>query len=251
MNQDKSRQLEVLITSGGTISEIDDVRHIGNFSSGTTGAIIAEEFLRSGSRVNYLYSLGSKVPFKRSLNIRPDLEFEAESKRTRTVYNEYQKYKSSLTEYPVKNFDDYLNTLKSVLETKPVDVVVLAAAVSDYSAVKTVGKLSSDYEELTIKLKRNPKVISLVKTWRPEVYQVGFKLLVGVSEEELKNTAYNHMEKNNSDLIVANSLSPGGDFEKTQTFILTPNKESYKVSRSELAKKLVEVVSERYAREIR
>ena len=41
------RKLEVLITSGGTISKIDDIRHIGNFSNGTTGALIAEEFLKN------------------------------------------------------------------------------------------------------------------------------------------------------------------------------------------------------------
>ena len=52
------RQLEVLVTSGGTISKVDDIRHVGNFSRGMTGALIAEEFLKKGHKVHYVYGKG-------------------------------------------------------------------------------------------------------------------------------------------------------------------------------------------------
>ncbi|HLC97161.1 MAG TPA: phosphopantothenoylcysteine decarboxylase [Candidatus Nanoarchaeia archaeon] len=55
-----SRPLEVIVTSGGTISKVDDVRHIGNFSRGTTGALIAEEFLKAGATVHYVYGRDAK-----------------------------------------------------------------------------------------------------------------------------------------------------------------------------------------------
>jgi phosphopantothenoylcysteine synthetase/decarboxylase len=41
--------LEILVTSGGTRTKLDDVRHLGNDSNGTSGAIIAEEFLKAGA----------------------------------------------------------------------------------------------------------------------------------------------------------------------------------------------------------
>ncbi|VVB78833.1 DNA / pantothenate metabolism flavoprotein [uncultured archaeon] len=239
-----NRALEVLVTSGGTISEIDDVRHIGNFSTGTTGAIIAEEFLGSEAKVHYVYCEKAPVPFKRKMTLDPNKDLSIEIERLKGVYHKYSKCKDLLLEYPIKTFEDYFQTLKCSLENNPIDVVVLAAAVSDYSAIKTNGKISSDEDELVIRLKRNPKVISLVKAWRPEVYQVGFKLLVDVSKEDLIKTAYNHLIKNNSDLVVANSLS-SQDLTKTATLIITSNNELHEVKRSELARKLVEIVKEK------
>ena len=68
--------LKVIVTSGGTISKIDDIRHIGNFSSGTTGALIAEEFLKSSAIVHYVYGKNAKRPF-RSLTPDPKKPKEA------------------------------------------------------------------------------------------------------------------------------------------------------------------------------
>jgi len=240
-------RLEVVVTSGGTISKIDDVRHIGNFSSGTTGALIAEEFLRKGAKVHYVYGSGAKLPFKRSLNLNPQKPFEDEASRLEKIYREFQEYEGMLIEHPASTFEQYLGTVEDVLTKNPVDVIVLAAAVSDYSAKKQNGKISSDNENMQIELYRNPKVISLIKKWRPEVFQVGFKLLAGVSLHRLVQTAYNHGLKNNSDLTVAN-LKPNPDFRDSKTVIISPEEDStyaFNVERSELASKLVEAVYRR------
>ena len=58
-------KLNVLVTSGGTISKIDDVRHIGNFSNGTTGTLIAEEFLKNKAKVYYFHNTNAVRPFRK------------------------------------------------------------------------------------------------------------------------------------------------------------------------------------------
>lgn len=236
------RQLEVLITSGGTISKVDDVRHVGNFSSGTTGMQIAEEFLKAGHKVIYVYGKGSKRPFRERMKLNPSRPFDEETARLGKVYVEYYDNKDRLEEYQIQTFDDYYNALENLLKTKKVDVAVLAAAVSDYSAIKEEGKISSDLDELSIRMKKNPKIISKVKEWNPNLYLVGFKLLANVSKEELIRVAQEANRKNNADLTVANSIY--SNFQRRDLYFVT-NEEATRVSEFKLAEKLVEEVEKR------
>lgn len=236
-------KLEVLITSGGTISKIDDVRHVGNFSSGTTGMYVAEAFLKAGENVHFVYSKNSKRPLRERLKMNPTMFFDEEVNRLAKEYNLYHKYKDNLQEYRIETFEDYYKTLENLLKNKKIDVVVLAAAVSDYSAVKQEGKISSDLDEMSIKMVKNPKVISLVKEWNPNVFQVGFKLLSNVSKEKLLETAFAHADKNKSDLVVANTIY--GGFGKRDIYILSQEREVMPVSERALADKLVEEVEKR------
>ena len=241
------RQLEVLITSGGTICKIDDIRHIGNFSNGTTGAIIAEEFLKEGHRVHYVYARDAKRPFRRFLCINPDSDYDEQFEKKRLFYEEYRKHRGRLVESCFLTFKDYYNTLKRMLTSEPIDVVILAAAVSDYGIEKTNGKISSNDQELIIRLTRNPKVISLIKHWNPYVFQIGFKLLADVGLKELVDTGYEHGLSNNSDLTVANSINKA-DFTKSQTVIITPERDILYTIRPELAKKLYDGVCWRFGK---
>ena len=238
-------KLEVLITSGGTISKVDDVRNLGNFSGGTTGALIAEEFLRKNHKVHFLYAKNSVKPFKRSLQVDVNRPLEQELDRVSKVHREFSGYRESYQEYQYETFEEYQSLLESLVKGK--DVVVLAAAVSDYGAKKQGGKISSDKDTLTLELVKYPKLISLVKQWNPQVFQVGFKLLSNVTAQELIETAYQHGMKNHSNLTVANTL-PGKDFRKTVTYVLTPEKSITPVKRHELAKKLVDTVEQRVSK---
>ncbi len=236
------KQPEVLITSGGTISKIDDVRHVGNFSTGTTGALIAEEFLRKGWKVNYLYTRGSKRPFRREMKLNPSLDLEGELERLKMVYWRYQVHLNSLNEYQVEDFEEYYSKTREIVSSKSLDAVVLAAAVSDYSAVKQSGKISSDRDRLSIDLVRNPKIIAEIKAWDPQVYLVGFKLLSGVTDETLIETAYKAGLKANSDLTVANTLM-AGNFSERKIYLVTPTREVTPVSANSLPEKLVEYLA--------
>jgi len=240
--------LDVLITSGGTIAKIDDVRHLGNFSSGTTGCYIAEEFLKSGANVHYVYGKNAKCPFRENLRMNPKNSLTEEMARLSVAYAEFNSHLSRLHEYPIVTFEEYYAKVQNLLAHRKMDVVVLAAAVGDYGYAAQSGKLSSDKDGLVLEFVKNPKIISLVKEWNPSVYQVGFKLLSRVGEQELIDTAYKHGLKNHSDLTVANTLEDGS-FAKRKIFFVTPEKEVTPVSERNLAGELVKRVLENVGRD--
>lgn len=240
--------LEVIVTSGGTISKIDDVRHIGNFSRGTTGALIAEEFLRSGATVHYVHSREAKKPFRSGLVVDPSKPLDEEVERVSAAHQEFNAHSSRLHEHRIETFEDYHDTVQRLLTKEPVDAIVLAAAVSDYGARTQTGKIGSDLDIMQLELVRNPKVISLVKQWNPRVYQVGFKLLSEVGLDQLIDVAYQNGIKNHSNLTVANTII-GGDFKQRATVLITPEKGLMPVSLSDLAPRLVEVVNQRVSKQ--
>ena len=107
-------------------------------------------------------------------------------------------------------------------------VLIHAMAVSDYTPVYMTGleevekaqdlhtfihrenqeaKISSKEEYQVLFLKKNPKIISLVKEWNPAIQLIGFKLLVDVSSEELIQVARESLVKNHAIMIVANDLT--------------------------------------------
>jgi len=59
-----------LVTSGGTATdlEVNSVRFLDNFSTGLRGAVSAEQFLRRGYAVIYLWREGSAAPYTRTLS---------------------------------------------------------------------------------------------------------------------------------------------------------------------------------------
>jgi phosphopantothenate---cysteine ligase (CTP) len=209
--------LHVVITSGGTMSRIDDIRHIDNFSGGTTGALIAEELLRRGAWINFLHRKKTQRPFFMNMNLDPDVSLGREIIKATSAYSDYHMYKKRFFLHEFETFEEYLEIVQYKVSSSDVDVVILAAAVSDYGAKKTEGKISSNKDELNIKLVKYPKVISKIKQWNPNVIQVGFKLLANVSYSELIKTAREHGISNNSDITVANVVRDG-DF-KIEKFI--------------------------------
>ena len=68
-------------------------------------------------------------------------------------------------------------------------------------------KISSQDDVQVLFLKKTPKIISLVKKWKPDIRLIGFKLLVDVSKEELFKTARATLIKNQAEIIVANDLT--------------------------------------------
>ena len=239
--------LEVVITSGGTISKIDDVRHIGNFSKGTTGALIAEEFLKRGVIVHYIHNKEARRPFRNNLLIDPKKDFNDQIEKAKIAYEDFNKYTSYLHEQPFETFEEYYDIVKITLTENPIDVIVLAAAVSDYGIKPQEGKITSDLEVLQLELTRNPKVISLVKEWNPRIFQVGFKLLADVSLDELIDIAYKHGIKNHSNLTVANAII-NADFNDRVNILITPEKGLIPVSLRELPSKIVDVVNQRVSK---
>jgi phosphopantothenoylcysteine synthetase/decarboxylase len=193
--------MKVLVTSGGTKIPIDSVRDITNMSKGTFGSKIATELLKQGHEVIFFMAEGSKSPMSRT--------FHADGgKYTYDNFHnwfvEASKYTEKYHEYKYKTYDQYKNGLQLCLQAEQPDVVILAAAVSDYGVENPVDGKMRSCNDYTIKLKELPKIINYIKQWSPFSKLVGFKLMVGAPGNKLIDAAKKSIADNLCDMIVAN-----------------------------------------------
>lgn len=216
----------IIITAGPTNERIDAVMKITNMSTGALGAVVADTFLEDkNDEIDNIYYISTKMSYKPRI----------ESEKIHFVM--------------VESTDDLIYALKKIFSENKIDIIIHSAAVGDYAGKYVVraedlvdeifemiqeGKLISketllnifenpksvcndetkisSYEpHLMTMLKLTPKVISQIKKMEPNVTLVGFKLLEGVSKEELYNVASKLREKNDADYIVANDLSKIGN----------------------------------------
>ena len=224
--------MKILVTSGGTSEAIDSVRSITNHSSGRLGKIITETLLKAGHEVCLITTPQAVKPAKHS----------------------------NLTIIEIKNTADLLQEMKRIVPDY--QVLIHSMAVSDYSLVYMTGldqvqasqdlseflhkkntetKISSKDEVQVLFLKKNPKIISLVKEWNPSIHLIGFKLLVDVTKEHLIQIARESLEKNQADLIVANDLT---QINADQHLAYLVEKNDYQIAshKQEIADLLVEKI---------
>ena len=176
------RGKRILVTSGPTRAPLDAVRYITNKATGATGALIAEEAIRRGADVTFVYGRTSRVPVVRGAH-------------------------DHLALITVETVDDLIDVFKQELP-KGYDALIHPMAVLDFQpdSVRSI-KTDSDVEEWVVRLVPTPKAIKVVKELAPDTFLVGFKLEVGKDPEELRKIAYEFLKNNRCDLVVANDLS--------------------------------------------
>jgi phosphopantothenoylcysteine decarboxylase/phosphopantothenate--cysteine ligase len=177
----------VLITSGGTQEPIDQVRVLSNKSTGSTGALLAETLWNFGMDVTFVTSAQGRRP---QSQVRT-LEFET--------------------------FKDLQRHLKSELQNENYDFVIHAAAVSDFSIDKIEvagesleqGQKISSEADVTLKLRRNPKLITEIRKWskNPRVKLIGFKMTANEDRTQCLKAVEKVFQKSNPDLVVHNDMS--------------------------------------------
>ncbi len=227
--------MKILITSGGTSEKIDQVRAITNQATGHLGKVMAEIFLAAGHQV-------SLVTGKHA--VRPECH-------------------DNLSLYSITDVKDLIETLEPLVKTH--HVFIHAMAVSDYSPIymtdfdtvaqnqeltyfltkkQEQAKVSSEADYQVLFLKKTPKVISLVKTWNPEIQLIGFKLLVNVEKAELIRVARESLLKNRADYILANDLT---DISETahKAYLVTTTDEETVSTREEIAQLLLKKIEEK------
>jgi len=190
--------MKILVTSGGTSEAIDRVRSITNHSTGHLGLVITEALIKAGHEVCLITTSQAVRPASH-----PNLKI-----------------------IEIKNTLDLLEEMRNLV--KDYQVLIHSMAVSDYTPVymtsidevqasqdlskfltkqNTESKISSKEDTQILFLKKNPKIISLVKEWNPQIHLIGFKLLVDVTKEHLIDVARESLNKNRADIIVANDLT--------------------------------------------
>ena len=172
--------LRVLVTAGPTEEPIDDVRFIGNRSSGQLGIAVAQAFADSGALVTL--ALGPvRAPLPAAL---------AASDRVRIA-----RFRTAAD-------------LRAVMtrELPEADVVVMAAAVADFRpAAREPGKMRRDgARSLELRLEPVEDLLSATRDARkPGACIVGFAL---EPSDELERSARGKLERKDLAAIVANPL---------------------------------------------
>jgi len=166
----------ILMTAGPTVEYIDPVRVVTNLSTGKTGVLLASELVSASAKVTLVYGPGTAVPPAGAKII------------------------------SVKTSKEMFDAVKKEMKKK-FDVVILAAATSDYT-VQNYSKLKikSSQKSLQIKLKQAPKIIDHIKKWQKNVFLVGFKAETNLSRKKLEESARKKMKEVKADLIIANDI---------------------------------------------
>jgi phosphopantothenate-cysteine ligase len=201
--------MNVVVTGGGTVAPIDDVRQIANVSTGRFSARITEACLERGANVWHIHAPSAQLPFLRSAVY--DLattDPTAEHARLERLQSQWHAHGPRLHLVPLEHgtVAEYAAHLERVLRSQPIDIAFLAMAVSDFEPDALAGKLDSGVETLVIHGRRTPKVIQSVRDWSPGVYLVGFKLLSRARPADLIREAQAACRVNRADLTVANDL---------------------------------------------
>ena len=190
--------MNILITSGGTTEQIDNVRGITNFSTGRLGCAIAEEFDRLGHNILYVCGKSAAMPAKAAI-------------------------------YQITDTKSLVNRIKNLAADHTIDAIVHAMAVSDYTVTAAAdaatikrsgtladsirdadlrntanGKISSDIDTMVLLLERTPKVIRMLRGLAPKAVLIGFKLLQNVPRGTLIDTAKKLLDANDCDFVLAN-----------------------------------------------
>ena len=181
--------MQILITGGGCEEPIDGVRSICNVSSGKTAAFLCDHFVAEGFSVTAILSQRAVKPQK------------------------------PVVLYSYRTFLDLSNILHQVLSQYSFDMVIHAAAVSDYSVDRvtvngvdhiggSVGKIESG-SEVMIQLKENPKLIDGLASWSKNkaCRIIGFKLTNTASGKERGVLACTLLNRTNIDFVVVNDIS--------------------------------------------
>ena len=167
---------KVLMTAGPTIEYIDPVRIVTNVSTGKTGVLLASELVSAGARVSMIYGPGNEKP-----------------PRGAKITN-------------VKTSKEMYDATKRELEKK-FDLVIMAAAASDYTPSSfSKSKIKSTKKFLSIRLKKVPKIIDLVKKSQKNTFLIGFKAETDISQSGLIRAARKKMSDSDADMIIANDI---------------------------------------------
>ena len=202
----------ILVTAGGTQESIDPVRYIGNRSSGKMGYAIAEQAARMGAKV-ILVSAPTSLP------IPSGVDFISVDSAV------------SMQEAVEARYND-------------VNVVIMAAAVSDFRVLHKAEQKIKKMESMTIELVKNPDILQGLGSKKSHQILVGF----AAETEHVIKYGQDKVAKKNLDMLVANDVSKsnaGFNVDTNEGYFLYPDKEPKEMpnmKKSELARHILREV---------
>lgn len=202
----------ILVTAGGTQESIDPVRYIGNRSSGKMGYAIAEQAARMGAKV-ILVSAPTSLP------IPSGVDFISVDSAV------------SMQEAVEARYND-------------VNVVIMAAAVSDFRVLHKAEQKIKKMESMTIELVKNPDILQGLGSKKNHQILVGF----AAETEHVIKYGQDKVARKNLDMLVANDVSKsnaGFNVDTNEGYFLYPDKEPKEMpnmKKSDLARHILREV---------
>jgi phosphopantothenoylcysteine decarboxylase/phosphopantothenate--cysteine ligase len=221
MEQGGPRSLEgvnVLVTAGPTREPVDPVRYVSNRSSGKMGFALARAAAEAGARV-VLVSGPVRLATPRDVR-RVDVETAAEM------------HAAVLQELAVTH------------------ILVAAAAVADFTPGRPAPeKIKKDKSaSLTLKLTKTPDILAAAAARKTRPFLVGF----AAETEKLEKHAREKLKRKRLDLLAANLVGRGRGFDRDDNRLTVywdgGELELGQATKLELARRLMQLIAERYAR---
>ena len=173
MRRRAGRALRVLISAGPTREPLDRVRFLSNYSTGYMGAQLAAAALTRGHRVVVVHGPLSE-PLPRGVR-----------------------------QFPVEQAREMDATLRR--EARSADVVVMAAAVSDFQSARAVHGKWPRRSRRTLALKATPDILGRLPRRRRQLV-VGF----AVESDDLVRRARRKLRQKRLDLLLAQRVNGSG-----------------------------------------
>ncbi len=204
---DELRDRKICIIGGSSYENIDDVRIITNNSTGETAVDIAMMAYYLGADIKlFLGNVRVEIP--------RFLKFE--------------------------NFTNLASLVSKIDEIRKSDIVIVPAALSDFTVVKKKGKISTE-KSFSATLKPTPKFLKLLRAkYKGKI--VGFKAEYGVSRDELISRARKRMVEYSLDMVVANDLKNVKPGLTKVVVIKGSEKTDLEGEKTEVAKRILELL---------
>jgi phosphopantothenoylcysteine decarboxylase/phosphopantothenate--cysteine ligase len=234
------QNISCLVVLGHTREKIDDIRYISNRSSGKTGFAVAEALQLCGIQTDILCG---------TVDIPISNQYIDKEKRLSPSFKQ------------VHSTQEFYDTL--VREQSKYDVLILAAALSDFVPVETKsGKLKGSKNLQTLSLKPSPHVLkALLDNKPPKQCIVGFALENTHSPQE----GLEKWKQHPSDILILNTpltedpeegigqdytqaqiLHKKEHLDNTSPITFSALTDVRRMSKYDLAKELVQKIIERY-----
>ncbi len=204
---------KILVTAGGTSEPIDSARVLTNKSTGKMGVALAEAYYKQGADV---------------LLVRAENSIQTMLPIEQVTFDTAQK-------------------LLNILERRSpeFDILIHAAAVSDYTVEQHAGKIDSS-ENVSLELHTAPKIINEIKKWNPHIQLIGFKAVHGVNEENIYELVQQKFEDSEADFIIVNDISRkdiGFSSEDNEVYVVSKNKKITKIDKNTKKNIALEIIN--------
>jgi len=219
--------INIVITAGGTVENIDEVRKITNTSTGKLATFIYNEIIEyfkkiksNDFKIHYIVSATACRPSVESKDTANIIFYEVTDTESveNTIIKILEQYKvnyfihsMAISDFTVSNVVEIKQLAKEIndkiksKDEKDIQGIIEEILKQPENIISKDKKISSS-SDICLLLKNTPKIISLVKERDKDVFLVGFKLLKNVTEAQLIEVANNLAEKNKCDLVLANDM---------------------------------------------